>query len=302
LTPAVRWKDRRYAGPVSRNYQGVAGKHALELDFGSAAPDNRAVLVLNGWVDWADGSTFLAASQEGNGGLQPPYLQVKDAQGRWRTVIEDMGMPSGKTKTIAVDLTGKFLSASREIRIVTNLCVYWDEIFLGEDSAEPAVRLTPLDASSGDLGFRGYSRRVIHARRKQPEHFDYAQVLPVSNWNPTPGLYTRYGEVRELLTEPDDRMVVMGSGDELRLSFDARTLPPLPKGWTRDFLLHVDGWAKDRDANTAFSQTVEPLPFHQMSSYPYPAAERFPDSPEMQRYRREYLTRPGRWLIAPLTD
>ena len=37
--------------------------HHLDLDFGKAAPDNRAVLILNGWVDWADGSTFLAASQ-----------------------------------------------------------------------------------------------------------------------------------------------------------------------------------------------------------------------------------------------
>jgi hypothetical protein len=302
LTAAVRWKDRRYAGPARRNYQGVAETHALEFDFGAAARSNRAVLVLNGWVDWADGSTFLAASQEGNGGLQPPYLQVKDAAGQWRTVIEDMGMPSGKTKTIAVDLTGKFLSASRAVRIVTNLCIYWDEIFLGEDSAEPAVKMTALDASAAGLRFRGYSRRVIHPQRKQPEYFDYARVLPVSNWNPTPGSYTRYGEVRELLTEPDDRMVIMGSGDELSLSFDAGALPPLPGGWTREYLLQVDGWAKDRDANTAFSQTVEPLPFHKMSSYPYPASERYPEGPEHARYRREYLTRAAMRLLSPLAS
>ena len=30
---------------------------------GKAAPDGRAVLVLTGWVDWADGSTFLGAAQ-----------------------------------------------------------------------------------------------------------------------------------------------------------------------------------------------------------------------------------------------
>jgi hypothetical protein len=66
-----------------------------------------------------------------------PYLQVKDAQGNWKTVIEDMGMPSGKPKPMAVDLTGKFLSASREVRIVTSLCVYWDEIYLFENNAPP---------------------------------------------------------------------------------------------------------------------------------------------------------------------
>ena len=82
----------------------------------------------------------MAAAQEGKGGLIPPYLQVKNARGEWQTVIEDMGMPDGKPKTIAVDLTGKFLSASREVRIVTNLCVYWDEIFLSEDSSAPPGR------------------------------------------------------------------------------------------------------------------------------------------------------------------
>ena len=55
-----------------------------------------------------------------------------------------MGIPSGKPKTIAVDLTGKFLSASREVRIVTNLCVYWDEIFLVERRRAAGVRLTTV--------------------------------------------------------------------------------------------------------------------------------------------------------------
>jgi hypothetical protein len=296
---ALLHRDRRYVDGFERNYAGVAKEHALELDFGSAAPDNRAVLVLNGWVDWADGSTFLAASQ-GGGGLEPPYLQVKDAQGRWKTVIEDVGMPSGKTKTIAVDLTGKFLSASREVRIVTSLCVYWDEIFLGEDSDQPEVRLTTIDAGAATLAFHGFSHPTIHPQRLQPEAFDYQNVATVSNWNPTPGLYTRYGDVRELVTAVDDKLVVMGSGDELRLEFGASALPPLPSGWTRDFLLLVDGWAKDRDANTAFSQTVDPLPFHAMSSYPYPAGEHYPDDAEHEAYRKEYNTRPALKLLRPL--
>ena len=57
----------------------------------------------------------------------------------------DMGMPAGKPKTIAVPL--HWLSASRKLRIVTDLCVYWDEIFLSETqrrrrraTADPAPR------------------------------------------------------------------------------------------------------------------------------------------------------------------
>jgi hypothetical protein len=210
-----------------------------------------------------------------------------------------MGMPAGKPKTIAVDLTGRFLSASREIRIVTNLCVYWDEIFLSEDSAAPEVKLTSI-APSGDLHFRGFSPVVIHPERKQPEQFLYPNPRPASMWNQTPGLYTRYGEVNELLETADDRFVIMGSGDEVRLRFDARGLPGLPYGWTRDFILLVDGWAKDRDANTAFSQTVEPLPFHSMSAYPYPAGEAYPETPAHREYRARYNTRPALRPVRPL--
>jgi hypothetical protein len=120
-------------------------------------------------------------------------------------------------------------------------------------------------------------------------------------WNQTPGFYTRYGDVRPLATEIDDRMIVMGSGDEIRLLFPAASLPAPAPGWRRDFLLFVDGWAKDGDANTAYSQTVEPLPFHGMSSYPYPATEHYPNTLLLRQYRDTYNTRPALRLLRPLT-
>jgi len=119
-------------------------------------------------------------------------------------------------------------------------------------------------------------------------------------WNPTPGLYTRYGEVSELLRKTDDRLVIMGSGDELRLLFNARRLPPVAKGWTRDFLLLVDGWAKDADANTAYARSVGPLPFHGMSSYPYPKSQHFPNDPAHQEYQRLFNTREPIFNISSL--
>jgi ASPIC/UnbV protein/VCBS repeat protein len=293
-------RDGTYPDGFRRDAAGVAELHALDLDFGRAAPANRAVLVLSGWVDWADGSTYLGAAQASPAGLVMPRLQVKDAAGRWQTVVADMGIPAGKPKTIVVDLTGKFLSPSRAVRIVTSLCVYWDEIFLAEQAGPPPVRRTDLDAGMAELRFRGFSRPVVHPERKQPERFDYDSWMPVANWNPTPGLYTRYGDVRPLLAAADDRLAILGSGDELRLRFDPAGLPPLPAGWRRDFLLLVDGWAKDADANTAFSQSVEPLPFHAMSRYPYPPGEHFPDDPVHKLYREHYNTRPALRLLRPL--
>ena len=300
---ALLARDRKYVDTFRRTRDGKAELHALALDFGKqAAPHNRAVLVLNGWVDWADGSTFLAAAQESKEGLIPPYLQVRDGAGNWKTVIQDMGMPDGKPKTIAVDLSGKFLSESREVRIVTNLCVYWDEVFLGNDVDAPEAVISRVPAVSGELRFRGFSATKIDPDRKQPEEFIYAKVGAASSWNPTPGLYTRYGDVKELLESVDDRFTILGSGDEVRLQYRADELPGLKPGWKREFILKVDGWAKDRDANTAFSQTVEPLPFHAMSAYPYRPDEHFPQDTVHERYRREYNTRSALRLIRPLVE
>lgn len=298
VLPLLLKTDQKYPDQFARTELGIAEMHTLELDFAGAVKSGSGVLLLHGWVDWPDGSTFRAASQESKAGLVMPYLQMQDAVGEWQTVNPDMGMPSGKPKTVAVDLN--FLSASRKLRIVTNLCVYWDEIFLSEDSAAPQVNQREAELLTADLGFRGFSESRIDAERKQPDTYIYGNVSSTSFWNPTPGFYTRYGDVKELAQDVDDRLIIMGSGDELKLRFRARAFPPLREGWTRDYLLRVDGWAKDRDANTAFSTSVEPLPFHAMSVYPYPNAEHFPDDEAHQKYRREYNTRPALKLIRPL--
>ncbi len=107
---ALLRRDAKYPDSFRRDTAGVAEMHTLDLDFGKAAASNHAVLILEGWVDWADGSTFLSAMEE-HKDLTFPYLQVKDASGQWKTVIDDLGMPSGKPKPMAVDLSGKFLSA-----------------------------------------------------------------------------------------------------------------------------------------------------------------------------------------------
>ncbi len=302
ILPALKKRDSVYPNNFDRTYTGIAKEHWIDLDFGDVASDGRTVLILNGWVDWADGSTFLGASQSKGGELTFPYLQVQDQADHWKTVIEDMGIPAGKPKTISVDLSGKWLSSSRKVRIITNLCVYWDEIFLSELEGSPQVRLTPISASSADVHFRGFSHPVIDPKRQQPEKFEYARIMTISQWNPTKGLYTRYGDVRSLVTDIDDKLLIMGSGDEVRLLYPSANLPPLPPGWSRDFLLSVDGWAKDADANTAYSQSVTPLPFHEMSAYPYKPSEHFPDDKAHCDYLRKYNTRPALKLVRPLND
>ena len=259
----------------------------------------RPILVLDGWVDWADGSQFRAAAQRPGGELKLPSLQIR-SNGEWRTVVEDMGLPAGKPKSIVVELKPEWLAQADAIRIDTNLAAFWTNRFFAEAGDEHRVAAAVLP-SAADLHFRGFSRVRIHPQQTEPEMFFYPNPLPSSMWNPTPGLYTRFGDVTELMQSPDDRFAIMGSGDELTLRFDASAFPPAAPGHTRHFVLAVDGWAKDRDANTAHSDTVEPLPFHGMSQYPYPATERFPATPAHRAWRKQYNTRPALRPLQPLS-
>jgi len=97
--------------------------------------------------------------------------------------------------------------------------------------------------------------------------------------------------VRELLSDTDDRFVIMGRGEEIVFKVDASALAPPPPGIARTYLLETDGFCKDMDLYTACPDRIEPLPFHAMSSYPYPESESYPRTPEHERYLSEWNTR-----------
>jgi VCBS repeat protein/tetratricopeptide repeat protein len=313
LLPLIREVDGRYPTDFRPDrILGLGESHALTLDLGDLPSASRVALYLTGWVFWTDSNASRALASNSKLEMIPPYLQVHDEQGRWVTVIPDMGLPSGTNRTMRVDLTGKFPSPDHHVRIVTNLRVYWDQIFFTTDDtplpslpAQEGARGTPplhgleLPLASADLHYRGFSRPTSDPQHLKPDSFDYLNVLAEAPWNPMRGKYTRYGEVAGLLARADDRMVVMATGDELTVSFSGRGLPPLQPGWKRDFFLYVQGWAKDGEPNTAFSRTVEPLPFRQMGNYP-PVGERQPDSAPYRRYLDAYETRPAYLLIPPL--
>jgi hypothetical protein len=245
--------------------------------------------MLTGWTDYAWSSDNLAASHSGRS-LQLPGLQVKDKQGRWQTVIENIGIPVGRPQTVVVDLTNKFLSESREVRIVTNMRIYWDQILVASSRSDLPIRMTSLNPKLAHLRWRGFSRE-FSADGRQPLGYDYNQVSFTSPWKVMTGRYTREGEVGELLQKSDDMFVVSRPGDELILSFPARSEPPLPAGWTRTFLLYADGFSKEMDINSASPDQVGPLPFHGMSRYPYTWPERYPLTEKRRRYLEKYNTR-----------
>src|SRR5205085_5384095 len=148
--------DRQYPDDFKlQPIRGFADDHelTLKLDPNLSA---RALLLLTGWTDYAWSSDNLAASQSGKS-LRLPALQVKDKRGLWQTVVENVGIPVGRPQTVVVDLTGKFLSASRDVRIVTNMRIYWDQILVDDSGGNFPMRLTRLYPVVADLRWRGFS-------------------------------------------------------------------------------------------------------------------------------------------------
>ena len=292
VLPALRKSDDAYVSTLTpMQYQGVVEPHDLILDLGNDAGRPGTFLFMRGWIYPTDASINVALSQQSRIKLTPPSLEVRDAHGRWKTAIASIGFPSGKNKTIVVDLAGKFPTGDHHVRIRTNMQIYWNEAFVSSDAARSPVKITTLEPVSADLHFRGFSRMYRKGGRYGPYWFAYQDVSAQSPWRPIEGAFTRFGNVLTLLEHSDDMYVIMGPGDETTLQFDASSADSLPPGWRRDFLLYTDGWIKDSDLNTAFGTTVAPLPFHGMKAYPYAAGDAYPTDATHERYLREYDTR-----------
>jgi cytochrome c-type biogenesis protein CcmH/NrfG len=295
-------KDDRYlSGFNPDRYQGITEMQNLILDPGPAGKSGKLYLFMNGWIFPTDASINFALSQNSSLKVQAPVIQVVGKNGEWITVSDKLGFPMGKDKTVVADLTGKFLTNDHRVRIQTNMEIYWDYIFFSGELSMVPVTSTVMNPVTADLHYRGFSKSFRKGGRYGPHWFDYNAVDKDVKWRDLTGNYTRYGDVLPLLTESDNKYIISNAGDETSVTFNEKSLPALKAGWKRDFLIHTVGWVKDGDLNTSFGNTVNPLPFHGMKSYPPGPEDKYPSDPELQKYNREYNTRvvtPDRFLNA----
>lgn len=291
LLPDLLSRDGRYAKPFDyTKRQGVAEEHFLELDLGDLRGCKKVMLYLTGWVFPTNTSINVQLSQDARfAAPQAPSLWVVDDQGKWQMARPFLGFPGGKTKTIAVDISDVFLTNDYRIRIQTEMEFYWDSVFFTVDESPAPYKQTVTPLQTAQLRYRGFSR-ITPVPHHAPDQYHYHLVDTAPKWPPMRGAFTRYGDVRELLTTKDDRLVVVGAGDEIALTFAAPEAP-LPAGWKRDFVLHNVGWDKDADLNTIDGQTVEPLPFHGMNEQFKEKLDTLLRDPTYQDYLRRYQTR-----------
>ena len=293
VTDALAAIDRIYAGPtqLDHRFTGYAEEHSIELDFGNqlskVALNARVVLFAQGWVHYSYSATNFAAAQAGTR-LRAPSIHVR-REGQWVELFHEIGYPAGLRHIMTLELTDKLLPTDQRLRITSNMELYWDRIFLAP-LADSALSVQELGVSQADLHFLGYPKEFSPDGRL-PKLYDYDSVDRMIPWKSMAGQYTRYGDVTELLDQPDDRYVIMGPGEEISLHFSVNAFSAVPAGYQRSFILKTHSYCKDMDLYTAHPDTVTPLPFQGMSQYPYDDSESYPQDLEHQVYQREYNTR-----------
>lgn len=136
--------DENYMKPFDiKLRQGLVEEYFIELDLGKIENPELVTLFLAGWTYPTTVNVNVALSQDLELPLPvPPSLSVPDGRGGWKTVMPFMGFPGGKTKTIAVDLSGLLASEDSRIRIYSSMEMYWDSIFFtcGEEPAPDGDR------------------------------------------------------------------------------------------------------------------------------------------------------------------
>ena len=298
VTSALRTVDgQRVSPPKLRapHLRGLAEPHGWILDFGPLDTSKPLVLVMNGWLRFGGGMANIAASLESSLPFPFPTLEAEVSPGIWTTVDVTVGAPAGKTKTIVVDLDGKLAAGTSRLRLTGAFEIHWDRIALMEKKPDAQTRITFIQPSEADLHFRGFSA-VQYLPSDWPLTPDYDRVTANSYWTITPGGWcTRYGDVSELITERDEGLLLMNSGDELTLNFAASSLPSKPLGSVREFFLYADGWDKDSDFHVAAGAQVEPLPFHGMGDQRYTLVKRppFPSDELHRKYNTRWVEGKG---------
>ncbi|MGA9812792.1 MAG: FG-GAP-like repeat-containing protein [Terriglobales bacterium] len=297
VTEVVKALDGKYLDTFGRGqYQGVTRDHYVEVDLGDDAPTSGPLyLIASGWMHPTDSSINVAISEGHHVQARGLSLEVPDGRGGWIVAESNLGFPAGRKKICLFDLTHVFRPGTpRRVRLRTNLEVYWDRIEWAKGLPDTSLKITRLDPATADLHYRGYSV-MNQANPSSPELPDYNHIEgSTQRWRDLVGYYTRFGDVRELLKNIDDRYVIMNSGDEMTFRFAEQ--PPPATGWVRDFVIVGDGWIKDGDYNSTFSKTVLPLPYHAKNEYTTPPGRledewAYRHHPEdWQTYHTRYVT------------
>lgn len=277
FTPGVNGND-------SPSWDNVV-QNQLTLNLGDLSNADQIKLVITGMVDWGPAevyydwiSQFQNAYAAGLITEDTPItpmskMEILTADGTWVEAPQDrqIPVPSDYTaRTFTVDLTGLFPEDITDyvVRFTNFWNVTYDYIGIDITNQQDIVK-TILKPTSAELG-------------------QFWESPSESS-----GAFTRYGDVTQLLQETDDMFVIGRQCDKVNLQFYIDDLPEPAEGMERDYFFVVACWFKDPPGawGYGYTFTVEPLPFLNMSGFPYTNKESYPYDEIHNAYLNEYNTR-----------
>lgn len=278
ITDLVAKEDNREA-------KGVFGDdNQFTFDLGNMEGAKNIKLVMLGWTQFNGQVEHSKAMKKTGRGVKraKTFYEILQPDGTWKnySITHFNGLP----KTVVLDLTGKFPKDTTKY-VVRLRGMHRPRIdYVGVDTSSPVqYTVRNLEVTEASLGYRG-----ISSDTKDGKGFDYDNLSKVKQSHE--GNFTKYGDVRPLVQEVDDKLVVMDSGDEISMNFKA--LPPPAPGMTRSFI--IKPWVYFKEFELA---KVEPMPFRKqdMTKLPHSLGE-YPA--ELKDYVAKWNTREhhaGKW-------
>ena len=254
----------RQRRPLSRHLRPRASirastrDHWVEVELGDDVPPRPAVWLVAARLDPPDRQLDQRRARAGPARRRRRGSSWRSRRptGGWNVARADLGFPAGKNKTILIDLTASFRpGAPRRLRLRTNLEIYWD-CARGRRGRAPsdACRLDGSPRRRPSCGYRGYL--ADDAGRRELARVAATTIRLVGTG---PALARPDRLLHALRRRP--RAAGRGRRPLRHRERRRRDGPPLRRArrrrrpdWVRDFVLIGDGWNKDGDYNTAFSQ------------------------------------------------
>lgn len=243
-------RDPRFIGLLTR-------EQAITLTFSTPleGPEGRALLLADGWIEYPYSQTNFAAWQAG-AEYQAPSLDAAGEDGRFETVWEQFGYPAGMPHQMSIPLP-KLPKDCRRLRLRTNQEIYWDRVAVVYARPCPEAKVVQLPLVAARMEQIGFPERA-----DGPQHLPgylFTNRRPAADMHIQEGLYTRIGPVNELLTDRDNAVAIFGPGEGVHIEF-SEPETEIQAGWTRVFVVEVEGWCKDMDLYTKDGETVGPMP------------------------------------------
>jgi len=241
--------DGRVASQPTPGRPGAAAPFTFELALGPLDPADIARLVVDARVVPPTSTTRFAYAYDPVG-LEPLMrLEGRAAGAVWQEVTRDapLSLASGTARSVT-----PVPAAPRG-----------DEISLkwsGRRSVEiDAVRLAFDDGAPAPAGPTLAMREaMLTADAAAPGPVTVSRLARIGGLTPL-------GDALERVRAADDRWIVFGPNERLRVTFEAKEAA---KGAGQTWAAWVRGFRKELDIHAAASQTVGPMPWQDLDAYP----------------------------------